>query len=196
MISLFIKGQNHSSSCPVIPFASVFTTRPPPISGTSQPDSFPNPFTINSNERPSANPSGPPSNSSPGTQVGQAIGLVVIVSVIVLVVVASPVIIIVIVLRCNRRANLFNHNQTAASHLSPMSMSPNQVVYTQQNSNHHNTCARTSPAEHTHSQAVVDWTSKADDTSELIDSAPPAYDVALKFLQPPSKLEDPPPYPG
>ena len=172
-------------------------TRPPPTFSTNQPDSFTNLYTINSNEHPSANPSGPPSDSSLGTQAGQANSVVIIVSVIIIFLVASLIITISVVLMAYRKANWFSHNQTAANHLSPMHMPLNQVVYTQ-NSNHHDTCARTSPTVHTCSQAVVDWTSKADNTSEqmLMDSAPPAYHVALKFLQSPSKSEDPPPYPG
>ena len=147
---------------------------------------------------PSSSANQPSSNSSdyPRTQRRTA----VLVPVIVLVSVVPPIIIIVIVVvvTCHRRVNRFSHNQTAASYPPPMRIPPNQVFYTQQNSNLHYTCARTSTAEHTYTQAVMDWTSKPEGTSQqvLMDSAPPAYHAALKFPQPPSKSEDPPPYPG
>ena len=76
-----------------------------------------------------------------------------------------------------------------------------QVFYTHRNNHstfHPATSQWTSPANHTHStQAVADW-SKAETTPSgtLVDSAPPAYDVALRLPKPSSKSEDPPPYPG
>ena len=134
-----------------------------------------------------------PSPPPPSTPLGQAV-----IGAIALFTVALPIIIIIVIVVIvihYMKAKRFNRNQTAYSHPRLTNMPPSQVFY---DSNHHLTYARASPTDHTHTQAVVDWTKTTDDIpqGELMHSAPPSYHVALKLPNPTSKSEDPPPYPG